>query len=455
MRVMFPKQKKMEPLQEGFVESLAFGGDGIVRLGKFVVFIPFAVPGDKIKFRLIETKKNFGRGEIIEILAPSPKRISPPCPIHKACGGCPLQQMETHAALLEKSCLVESLFVKHLKLEKIPMEPPLASPRSFAYRNKLQVAVQKNPEGKILLGLYHPKTHDVVDMPFCVIEEEANNVLLKAFREGLLDAQLEPYDEKSHTGLVRHCVARANRKGEGYAMLVATSENLPTWRILLERLRSALPSLKGFALNINPQKTNVVLGEKTKILWGEGFLEEQIGDFLYRIPPFSFFQVNTWIVESLFFKIVEWSNLQSNDSVLDLYCGIGTFSFLFAKRAKEVVGIEENKEAVHFAKENAKLNRIANAIFWAGKVEDLISNFQSESFRWVFLDPPRKGVHPNVLKNLIRLKPQKILYLSCNPPTQARDLKILLQEGWKLKKIMVADFFPQTAQIETLALLEK
>lgn len=445
---------------EGEVQTLAFGGEGIIRHDNFVVFVPYTVPGDRIRFRVTQVKRSFARGRVEEVLNPSPFRIIPPCPIYLTCGGCQHQELNYEKSVEEKSRILEELLKHGLGLDAIPMEPPLPSPKPYEYRHKMQVAVGQSTDGKLSIGLYQPFSHRIVDMPTCPVQHPINNLLLDAFRKSFPSLGWPVYDETNNTGLVRHFIGRVNQRGEAYAVLVATRNELPGWETLLQALRSAVPKLKGFAVNVNPMRTNVVLGSKTHVLWGEKFLEETIGNHRFRFGPTSFFQVSPPLLPAMTQKILEWIDPSPDDHVLDLYCGVGTFTLPIAAHANHVTGIEENAKAIRWANENAKLNNISNVRFIAGKAEEAFQSISQSQISkspnpLVVVDPPRQGMHANVIKQLIRMNPKRIVYLSCNPGTLARDLKALLQKGWVLKKTLAADFFPQTAHIESLTLIEK
>lgn len=440
----------LHKIYEGTVESVAFGGEGIIRHNNFVVFVPYTVPGDRIQFRITELKRSFARGKIERILNPSSFRVTPPCPIYFTCGGCQHQEFEYLKSVEEKSRILEGLLRHGLKLEKIPMEPPIPSPLSYGYRHKMQVAVGESSDGKLLIGLYETLSHRIVDMQTCPIQHPVNNQLLDAFRKAIPSLGWRPYHENSNIGLIRHFLGRVNQKGEAFAVIIATQKALPYWESLREALSKTVPELQGLAVNVNPMRTNVVLGTQTHLLWGKSFLEESVGKFSFKFGPTSFFQVNPLLLPKVTDKIIEWLAPSKNDKVLDLYCGVGTFSLPLAEHADEVVGIEENSESIEWAKENAKANRIKNVKFIVGRAEDRFQNAPS----LVLLDPPRSGLHPAVLEKLLKLKPKRIAYLSCNPSTLTRDLGVLLKGGWKLSRATAVDFFPQTSHIEALALLE-
>jgi 23S rRNA (uracil1939-C5)-methyltransferase len=439
----------------GEIESAAFGGNGILHKNNKVVFIPFSAPGDVINYRIIQEKQNFSIGEIQEILKPSPDRTAPPCPLYGKCGGCQFQHITYEASLREKSKILENLFIHGLGIKTVPQEKPLPSPSPYFYRNKLQAAVGKNEKGGITIGLFEPKTHKIVDMTQCFIEEEANNAALTFVRKGIVEMGWEPYNEETNSGLIRHILLRTNRKRETYLAIVAKNPSLPEWERFLKIINPEILKLKGLILNVNPDKTNAVLGRKNLVLWGEKFFEETIGNYQYLIGATSFFQVNSLILETLIQKVLEWTGAHSKDTILDAFCGIGTFTIPLAKTVKKVIGIENNKEAVELARKNSILNQVSNIEWIHGKVETALQRIRSNTFPIALLDPPRKGLNEKELKELIRLNPSKILYLSCNPPTQIRDVKNFLEAGWNLKKTALIDLFPQTAQIESLALLEK
>jgi len=446
---------KLQEAYEGTVETLAFGGEGIVRHDKFVIFIPYTVPGDRIRFRVTQVKQSFARGRVESILEPSSFRVTPPCPIYLNCGGCQHQELEYSRSIEEKSRILKSLLEHGLKLDNAPVESPLPCPAPYGYRHKMQVAVGESTDGKLHVGLYQPFTHRIVDMPTCPIQHPLDNELLNVFRETFISLGWEPYDESSNTGLIRHFLTRVNQKEEAYTVLVATRADLPGWESLKDALVKRVPKLQGIAVNVNPLRTNVVLGRETRILWGKPYLEETIDGILFRFGPTSFFQVNPYLLSPITKKILEWLNPSDRDEVLDLYCGVGTFTLPMSKKVGQIVGIEENSDSIGWAKENKKLNSCQNVKFIAGKVEESLRKFKPGQFSHLFLDPPRKGLHPDALQAIIKLNASKILYLSCNPSTLVRDANALIENGWKLTRALAADFFPQTSQIEALALLEK
>jgi 23S rRNA (uracil1939-C5)-methyltransferase len=439
----------------GEIQSLVFGGQGITYCDGKAVFIPFSASGDQLIYRITKEKQNYAFGEIEKITRSSPDRKTPECPIYGRCGGCQLQHITYPASLKEKSKILENLFTHGLGLNKIPIEEPLPSPSPFSYRNKLQVAVGRNSSLNLILGLYETKTHQITNMQSCLIEQEPNNQILNAVRSGITQVNWEPYSEKEHAGLIRHLLIRSNQKGETALVIIAKEPEIPHWENFLDIVRRKVPKLKSFALNFNPDKTNVVLSRQTKILWGDNFIEETIGSIKFQFSPISFFQVNSLILEPLTEKILEWADPSLGDLVLDAFCGIGTFSIPFSKYCRSVIGIEENAESIHFAKKNAIINNCQNLSFIQGKVEEHLKQFNPNTFKTTFLDPPRKGIEEKALIELIRLNPKKILYLSCNPPTQIRDAKILIKSEYTLKRVIMVDLFPQTAQIESLALFEK
>ncbi len=423
------------------IQTLA-GPEGLARKEGLVIFVPFSAPGDRLRVRITERKKDYARAEIVEMLRPGPDRVPPFCPLFGTCGGCDWQHLSLEAQLRWKGRLLLE------RLERIggiswPGVEVVPSPRDRGYRQKSALACR--PQGT---GFFRRRSHDLVSVEFCPVQSEGLNRLLQAVR----NLGLPPYDEEAGTGLLRHVLGRENRRGEVLACLVVTRFPFPEKDSVSRLLSREVPGLVGVTANLNPRRTNVILGEKTFLLWGDPYLKEELDGLTFRISPPAFFQINPPQAEALYRLVASWACPRGGEKVVDAYAGTGSLTLFLARRAGEVAGIEEVAAAVEDARANAALNQVKNASFHPGPVEELLPRFQADT---VVLDPPRQGLTARALAALLRVSPPRLVYVSCSPATLARDLRLLAEAGYRLKELAAFDFFPHTAHVEAAALLER
>lgn len=375
------------------------------------------------------------------------------CPYAKKCGGCQLQNMDYKRQLKFKQASVISLLGKFHRVNNIiGMENP------YHYRNKVQAAFGLTRSGKIVSGVYQSSSHRIVNVDSCMTEDQTADEIIVAIRKMLPKFRILPYNEDSRKGFLRHVlVKRSFSTGQIMVVLVGATAIFPQKTKFTNALVSKFPEITTVVFNINPQKTSMVLGEREVVLFGEGYIEDHLCGLTFRISPKSFYQINAYQTETLYNTAIEYANLTENDIVLDAYCGTGTIGLVASKHAKQVVGVELNSDAVKDAKKNAKLNQITNTSFYnadAGEFMVALAD-AGEKIDVVFMDPPRAGSDKNFLKSLLKLSPKRVVYISCNPTTQKRDLFTLTKGGYKVRKIQPVDMFPHTSHVETVVLLEK
>lgn len=450
---------------EMVIDDIGSNGEGIGRIEGFTVFVEGALPDEKIKVLILKIKKSFAFGKIVEILEKSKHRVEPICKVAKHCGGCQLQHLSYEGQLQYKLKKTNEALKRIGKVENINITTMsgMDSNNFTHYRNKAQFPVGKNNiTSEVEIGFYAKRSHRIIDNDCCLIQHEKNTDIIKTIRGFLNENKISIYDEIKHKGLFRHIVTRVSKStGEMMIILVLNGYELPEYKTLIESLR-AFPFVTSIILNVNKSQTNVILGRKTEVLWGKEFIEDTIDDIVFEISPLSFYQVNPVQTEVLYKKALEFSGVTSDDTVLDLYCGIGTISLIFAKHAKKVFGIEIVPDAIKDARKNAKNNNIENIQFYTGAVEEILENsimqkdyYKESGFDIVILDPPRKGAEPSVLQSIKEISPEKIVYVSCNPATLARDIEILIDYGFKVDKAEVVDEFPLTVHVESVVLLTK
>ena len=443
--------------QEYIVEIIDNGyeGEGIAKIDNFTIFVPGAIKGEKIKILIVKVLSSHAFGKIIEILNESETRQDSDCLTYKRCGGCNLRHIKYEETLRMKQNAVQSLVNKTFK-NKLKVEETVGMENPFHYRNKAQYPLGINKEGEPVIGVFANRTHEVIPMEKCLIQNPQSEQIGKFILEFIKKNNISIYDEKTGKGLFRHIVIKVGIKtNQIMCVLVINGKSIPKESELIEKLLVKFPNIKTIVKNINMKNTNVILGQENINIYGDGYIEDKLGEYIFKISPLSFYQVNPIQAEKLYNLGVEMAQISKNDTVFDLYCGIGTISLFMAKYAKKVYGIEIVNEAVIAANENALLNEVDNTEFYAGDVEvvldDLINN-KGVKADVVMFDPPRKGLDKNSINNILKIKPKKIVYISCNPATLVRDLAEF-EDLYDVQKIVPVDMFPWTGHVECCALL--
>ena len=433
-------------------------GEGIGKADGFTVFVKDAVIGDTVTAKIMKAKKNYGYGRLMEILNASPYRVEPVCPSARQCGGCQLQAVSYE----EQKVFKEKKLRGHLEriggFTNLPMEPLIGMDEPYHYRNKAQFPVGRNKEGKIVTGFYAGRTHAIIENRDCALGIPENKDVLDRVIAHMEKYNIAPYDEATGKGLVRHIFVRYGFfTGELMVCLIINGQDLPHQRELVEKL-CEIPGMTSISLNINKKRSNVILGDKVKTIWGEDYITDKIGDISYEISPLSFFQVNPKQTWKLYSKALEYADLHGEETVWDLYCGIGTISLFLAQKAKFVRGVEIVPAAIEDAKRNAQINHIENVEFFVGKAEEVLPREYEKNGVYadvIVVDPPRKGCDEMLLKTILKMQPKRVVYVSCDSATLARDLRFLCDNGYELKKVCGVDQFPQTVHVETVCLLGK
>jgi len=440
------------------IEDLTHEGNGVGKVDGYPLFIPYALPGEEAIVKVVKVKTNFGYGKLLEVKESSDERVEPPCNVFYQCGGCQLQHMSYAMQLKMKENQVKNVMKKIAHLEHVPVHPTLGMEDPWRYRNKVQIPVGEK-DGELITGFYRMRSHEIIDdMETCVIQDELNDRTVHAVRRIANRLGIKAYDEKTDRGVLRHIMVRTGREtNETMIVLITRTEKLPHKEEFIRELTETFPHVKSIVHNINNKRTNVILGRKTKVIWGEEYIYDTIGDIRFDISVKSFYQVNPQQTTKLYEKALEYAKIDENDVVIDAYCGIGTISLFLAQKAKKVYGVEVVPEAIEDAKINAKLNGITNTEFVVGEAEKVMPKWKEQGMRpdVIVVDPPRKGCDPDFLHAMIKMEPKRIVYVSCNPSTLARDLRILEGGGYSAKEVQPVDMFPQTSHIEAVCRLER
>ena len=440
------------------IVDIGQGGVGIGKFDGFTVFVDGGLVKDKIKVKITKSKKNYAVGEIVEIIEPSPFRVERKCPKElKDCGGCQIQELDYQEQLNIKTNEVKQVISRIGKLEDVVVHPALGMEEPFRYRNKAQFPIQK-VDGSPVIGFYKKKSHDIIPTDQCIIQHDVNDKIIKIIKTYIRAYKVSVYDEKTHTGVLRHLVTKVGfASKEVMVVLVANGRKLPYLNELASVLKENIPGFKTLVVNVNREKTNVILGQENRVIYGDGKINDNIGDLVFEISPLSFFQVNPVQTEVLYNKALEYANLGEKDTVFDIYCGIGTISLFLAQKAKKVYGIEIVEEAIKDAKRNAEINNLDNVEFYVGKAEEVVPKMYKQGKRGnvVVVDPPRKGCDEKVLDTIVSMEPDRVVYVSCNPSTLARDLNYLDERGYKCVEVQPVDMFPHSVHIENVALIVK
>ena len=449
---------KKNDLVEITIEDIGSDGEGIGKYQGYTLFVKDTTVGDRAIVKVIKTGKTYGFARLMELVKPSEYRVEPRCPIASKCGGCQLQHMDYAKQLEYKENKVRHCLTRIGGFCDIPMEPICGMEEPYYYRNKSQFPVGKRRDGGVAIGFYAGRTHSIIDTERCYIGAEVNTDILRFMRSFIEQYHIEPYEEETHQGLLRHILTRVGyRTGEVMVCLVVNGRDIPHKEELIKGLRE-IPGMKSICLNVNQSKTNVILGETIVPLWGESYITDYIGDIAYRISPLSFYQVNPVQTKKLYDIALLYADLHGDEVVWDLYCGIGTISLFLAQKAKMVYGVEIIPQAIEDAKRNAQINNIRNAEFFVGAAEEVLpAKYQEENIHAdvIVVDPPRKGCAQSLLDTILKMAPKKVVYVSCDPATLARDLKYLCEKDYELVKVRAVDQFSHSVHVESVARIER
>lgn len=459
------------------IEDMGENGEGIGRLDGYIWFVKDAVIGDVIEAGVTKMKKQYGFARLIRVIEPSEYRTEERCPSARRCGGCQIQAVDYQEQLRLKEKKVynnlkrigglSSLLLpggeetteqtkEETERNAVVMEPIIGMENPWRYRNKAQFPFGRNKDGRIVTGFYAGRTHDIVEQEDCLLGVEENREILSIIRNFMEEYKIEPYNEETHRGLVRHVLIRKGfQTGELMVCLVINGRKLPGQQALTEHLLE-IPGMTSISLNVNQEKTNVILGKELINLWGEGHITDYIGAVQYRISPLSFYQVNPVQTERLYGTALEYAGLTGNETVWDLYCGIGTISLFLAQKAKQVYGVEIVPQAIDDARENARLNHMENVEFFVGKAEEVLPEQYERNQIYadvIVVDPPRKGCDEKCLETIVKMSPNRVVYVSCNSSTLARDVKYLEERGYRTERVRCVDMFPHSGHVETVIMM--
>ena len=443
--------------QEYIVDIIdnGFEGEGIAKIDNFTIFVPNSIKGEKVKVLIVKVLSSHAFGKVLEIIKKSEYRTESDCSTYKRCGGCNLRHIKYEQTLKMKQNAVQSLVNKTLKT-RIQVQETLGMENPYFYRNKAQYPVGIDKNGNSQIGVFANRTHEIIPTQKCLIQNEKSEKLAKFVFEWIVKNNISIYDEKTGKGLIRHIVTKIGIKtNEIMCVLVINGNSIPKEQELVKEILENFPEVKTIVKNINTKNTNVIMGKENVNLYGNGYIEDILGEYKFKISPLSFYQVNPVQAEKLYNLGVEAAKIDKNDIVFDLYCGIGTISLFMAKYAKKVYGIEIVEDAVKDAKENALNNGVDNVEFLAGDVEGVLDDLINEKGivpDVVMVDPPRKGLDNKSIDNILKIHPKKVVYISCNPATLVRDLA-KFEELYELKSIKPVDMFPFTSHVECVALL--
>lgn len=440
------------------IEDMGQDGEGIGKVEGFTLFVKDAIIGDVVEVKLMKIKKNYGYARLMKIVTPSPNRVEPKCPVYKQCGGCQIQALDYQEQLKFKEQKIRGNLERIGGFKDIPMEPIIGMEAPFYYRNKAQFPVGTDKNGEIITGFYAGRTHEIIPNTRCYLGAEVNEKILECVLDFMKRYHITAYDEAKAIGLVRHVLIRVGfTSGEIMVSLVINGRKLPKSEKLVQELVK-IPGMASITLNVNTKRTNVILGDEIILLWGQTFIQDNIGDITYQISPLSFYQVNPVQTKRLYETALSYADLAGEETVWDLYCGIGTISLFLAQKAKQVYGVEIVPQAIRDAKRNAALNHMDNVEFYVGKAEEVLPRLYGEKGIYanvIVVDPPRKGCDEKCLETIVKMQPERVVYVSCDSATLARDLRYLCDRGYEVKRVRGCDMFPMTGHVETVALLEK
>lgn len=445
------------------IEDMGVDGAGIGKADGMTFFVKDAVIGDVVRAKVMKLKKTYGYARLMELLEASPDRVEPKCPYYRQCGGCQIQASSYEKQLEFKERKVRNNLERIGGFSEIPMEPIVGMEEPYHYRNKAQFPVGTDKDGHIVTGFYAGRTHTIIPNRDCALGLPVNREILDLVIDFMEKYHVSAYDEKTGKGLVRHVLIRCGfTSKEKMVCLIINGKSLPHSEKLVEALRK-IDGMTSISINCNTGRTNVILGRKTVVLWGQEYITDQIGEISYEISPVSFYQVNPVQTEKLYGLALEYADLHGEENVWDLYCGIGTISLFLAQKAKQVYGVEIIPQAIENAKRNAVKNGIENAEFFVGKSEEVLPEFYEKEAAAgrkahadvIVVDPPRKGCDEKLLETIVKMAPDRVVYVSCDSATLARDLKILCENGYELKRVRAVDQFCHTVHTESVCLMER
>lgn len=453
-------KKQIAPVTAGSrytVEIIGLGhsGEGVGRFQDFTIFVSQALPGEVVEVQVSEVKKNYAKAKLTGVKQASAERVEPLCSVYQSCGGCQLQHLSYAGQLNAKRQQVVDAVTRIGKLADVAVHPTLGAANPWYYRNKMQFPVGK-AGGKVAVGCYSQGTHAIINTENCCIQHAVNNTIADQVRRIVTEFNIPTYDERTGEGVIRHVMGRVGTAtGEVMVALVTAVDKLPSQEKVIAALRQAIPGLTSIVQNVNPKRGNIIMGETTRTIWGKDTITDKLGDLTFHISARSFFQVNTEQTVLLYGKAVEYAGLTGQETVIDAYCGTGTITLFLAGQAAKVYGIEIVKPAIADAWQNAQTNKIENVEFIAGDAVEVMPELYRNGVRpeVIVVDPPRAGCEPKVLETFVKMKPERIVYVSCNPASLARDLAILSEQGYQTMEIQPVDMFPHTHHVECVAKL--
>ncbi len=451
------------------ITDMGVDGEGIGKVDGFTLFVKDTLIGDVAEVKIMKAKRQYGYARLMKLLTPSPDRVEPACSVARTCGGCQIQALSYSKQLEFKKNKVRGNLIRiggfaEEFIDEI-MEPIGGMEDPFHYRNKAQYPMGTDKEGNLIAGFYAGRTHQIIPNLDCALGSEMNRVILEKILAFMNQYKLTAYDEETRKGLVRHILIR-----EGFATkeimvcLIINGTKLPHSEKLAEVL-AKIPGMTSITLSINEENTNVIMGKQIHVIWGQSYITDYIGNVKYQISPLSFYQVNPAQTEVLYGQALKYAGLTGNETVWDVYCGIGTISLFLAQKAKKVYGVEIVPQAIEDARRNAEINGIQNAEFFVGEAEEVLPSYYAQYAKdhpgesahadVIVVDPPRKGCEESVLQTMVNMQPERIVYVSCDSATLARDLKYLSGNGYELEKVRAVDMFPHTVHVETVVLLSQ
>ena len=455
-------EKQIQPVLKNHtypleIVSLGHSGEGVGKYEGFTIFVPHALPGERVEVKITEVKKTYAKGILKTVETASSSRSMPKCPIYYQCGGCQLQHVNYQEQLILKRQTVVDAIIRIGKLTDVVIHQTIGAENPWYYRNKMQFPIGMT-KGQVAVGCFAQGTHQIINTEHCFIQHSDNDMIAQTVQQVVAELGISTYDEHTGQGVMRHVIGRVGTKtGEVMVVLVTATLDLPHKEAIIERLRQRVPHIVSIMHNINNKQTNVILGSQMKKLWGQDTITDRLGKFTFHISARSFFQVNTEQAEVLYNKAVEYASLTGEETVIDAYCGTGTITLFLAEKAAKVYGIEIVEPAIRDARHNAETNQITNVEFTVGDAVDVMPRMFKQGIRpqTIVVDPPRAGCATKVLETFAAMEPKRIVYVSCNPASLARDLAVLAELGYIAREIQPVDMFPHTFHVECVALIER